>query len=267
MISAIILTYNEENILPKCLEALSFVDEILVFDSFSTDKTLHIAESFNTIIKQRTFDNYSNQRNAALKSINPKSKWILMVDADEIVTEELKNEILKKIILENDVTMYTVRRKDYFNGKWLRFSSGYPTYFPRLFKNRTCEVVREINEEYKTTGSISRLKSHLLHYPFNKGLDWWFQKHNTYSTMESEKIKTEIEESLEISKLFSSNVSERRKFFKRLSFRLPFRPNILFFSFFVLRLGFLDGYNGYIYCRMRKIYDSMINIKFKLKKQ
>ena len=61
MITALILTYNEENILPKCLEALSFVDEILVFDSFSTDKTLQIAENFNAIIKQRTFDNYSHQ--------------------------------------------------------------------------------------------------------------------------------------------------------------------------------------------------------------
>lgn len=267
MITALILTYNEENILPKCLEALSFVDEILVFDSFSTDKTLQIAENFNAIIKQRTFDNYSHQRNAALKTINPKSKWVLMVDADEIVTEELKNEILKKINLQNDITMYTVRRKDYFNGKWLRFSSGYPTYFPRLFKNGTTEVVREINEEYNTTGSISKLKNHLLHYPFNKGLDWWFQKHNSYSSMESEKIKSEISESLPLSKFFSSSVSERRKFFKRLSFRLPFRPNLVFFIFFILRLGFLDGYNGYIYCRIRKIYDTMIDVKFKFKKK
>ena len=189
-----------------------------------------------------------------------------MVDADEIVTEELKNEILKKIHLQNDITMYTVRRKDYFNGKWLRYSSGYPTYFPRLFMNGTTEVVREINEEYNTTGSISKLKNHLLHYPFNKGLDWWFQKHNTYSSMESEKIKSEISESLPLSKFFSSSVSERRKFFKRLSFRLPLRPNLVFFIFFILRLGFLDGYNGYIYCRIRKIYDTMIDVKFKFKK-
>tara|TARA_B110000977_G_scaffold127057_1_gene162381 strand:- start:173 stop:418 length:246 start_codon:yes stop_codon:yes gene_type:complete len=76
MISALVLTYNEENILQRCLDALDFVDEIIVFDSFSTDKTISIARSFGAKIIQRKFDNYAAQRNAGLSQINPKSKWI-----------------------------------------------------------------------------------------------------------------------------------------------------------------------------------------------
>ena len=181
MITALILTLNEENILAKCLNSLDFVDEILVFDSFSTDKTVNIAKSFKARVVQRTFDNYSNQRNAALSYVNPDSRWVLMIDADEIVEEDLKNEIIYVTNLENNISLYSVRRKDMFREKWLKYSSGYPTWFPRLFKNNTVTVHREINEEYITTGDQSRLKNHLIHFPFNKGLNWWFQKHNKYS--------------------------------------------------------------------------------------
>ena len=91
MISAVILTYNEENILDQCLSALDFVDHIIVYDSFSTDNTLDIAKKYNAKVIQRSFDNYAAQRNAALQSVSADYDWIVMVDADEIITKALKH--------------------------------------------------------------------------------------------------------------------------------------------------------------------------------
>lgn len=267
MLSALVLTYNEEKILSRCLEALDFVDEIIVYDSFSTDETVEIAKKFNAKVIQRKFDNFAAQRNSGIKQINPNSKWILMIDADEIVSKELKQEIIQVLNIDTEIAMFRVRRKDMFQGKWLKYSSGYPTWFPRLFKYDQVIVEREINEEYKTEGKISKLNSHLLHYPFNKGIDFWFEKHNLYSKLEAEKMIAEIIEPLQFSMIFSSDSVIRRKFLKRLIYKLPFRPQIVFIIFFIFRKGFMDGNLGYTFCRMRKIYEEMIHIKFKINKQ
>jgi glycosyltransferase involved in cell wall biosynthesis len=261
-LTVIVLTFNEETILNKCLSALDFVDEIIVFDSYSTDNTLKIAMQHNTKIVQRTFDNYASQRNAALKEVSKTSEWILMVDADEIVTPELKEEIKNNIATQNDLTMYRVRRKDMFQNKWIKQSSGYPTWFPRLFKKGCVTVEREINEEYITTGQEGLLKEHLIHYPFNKGLTWWFDKHNRYSEMEARKMVEEIKEPLSLRWFFSQDPVLRRKAQKRLSYRLPFRPFFVFLAFYVLKGGFINGKAGYTFCKLRQIYEGMIDIKF-----
>ncbi len=263
MISALILTYNEENILKQCIEALAFVDELVVFDSYSTDDTLKIAGQYDAKIVQRIFDNYACQRNAALKEVSEDSKWILMVDADEIVTPQLKLEILEKIKIQDNTTMYRVRRKDMFQGKWIKQSSGYPTWFPRLFKNGSVTVEREINEEYKTTGDEGLLKEHLIHFPFNKGLTWWIEKHNRYSEMEARRMINEINEPFKLSDLFSKNPIIKRKAQKRFSYQLPYRPLLIFLAFYILKGGFLNGSAGYKFCKLRKMYETMIDLKFK----
>lgn len=261
-IAALIITLNEEYILPKSLSKLSFVDEIVIIDSFSDDNTVKIAKSFGAKIFQREFDNYANQRNFALDQINDNIDWILMIDADEIVEENLRDEI-KNNILQTEISMFCIRRKDFFNGKWLRFSTGYPTWFPRLFKRGTVQVKREINEEYISTGKRGFLNEHLFHYPFNKGIDWWFTRHNKYSTMESIKMKTEIQSKINFKDIFSSDPILRRKSVKRLSYRIPFRPTIIFLILYIFKGGFLDGKNGYDYCRMRKLYETLIDLKFR----
>ena len=261
MITALILTFNEENIIQDCLDRLDFVDQIVVLDSFSTDNTLNILASNDVKIFKRKFDNYAAQRNYGLSLIN--SGWVLMVDSDEIVTIELKYEILESVKSKSDISLFRVRRKDMLNGKWLRYSSGYPTWFPRLFKAGEVSVLREINEEYFTEGKIDNLSHHLLHYPFNKGLDWWFSKHNNYSRMEAKKIREEINEPLQFLMLLDQDPVVRRVFYKRFSYRIPFRPTFVFLIFYVMKGGFLDGIQGYNFCRMRKIYESMIDIKLK----
>lgn len=268
MISAVILTYNEETILDQCLTALDFVDQIIVFDSFSTDNTLEIAKKHKATIIQRPFDNYAAQRNAALQSVPDTCDWIVMVDADEIITKALKQEILKATTNTDAITMYRVRRKDMFQDKWIKQSSGYPTWFPRVFKKGCVTVAREINEEYNTTGKEGVLQEHLIHYPFNKGLTWWFDKHNRYSKMEAEKMLQEVKEPLQLTNLFSKDPIIKRKTQKRLSYHLPFRPQLIFFAFYIIKGGFLNGKAGYTFCKLRFIYETMIDLKFKdLKRQ
>ena len=185
-----------------------------------------------------------------------------MVDADERVTVELKNEIDAAVDKsQNNTTLYRMRRKDMFLGKWIRHSSGYPTWFGRLLKVGYVRVERKINEEYHTDGKVGILKEHLIHYPFNKGIAYWFQRHNRYSSMEAEELLKELQDKLNLSRLISADPMRRRRILKQLAFRLPFRPFIVFCYLYFLRLGFLDGRAGLIYCKLRAVYEYMIDIK------
>jgi glycosyltransferase involved in cell wall biosynthesis len=264
MISALILTYNEENIIKQCIEALDFVDEIVVFDSFSTDATEEIVLCMGAKVFKRKFDNYANQRNEALKAISEQTDWILMVDADEIVSPELAAEInticSSSLITE---TLFRVRRKDMFEGKWIKHSSGYPTWFGRLFKKNEVWIERDINEEYHTNGKIGYLKEHLIHYPFNKGLKYWFERHNNYSSLEAMSLNKEFQKRLPCKLAFSKDAVQRRKFQKQFIYRLPGRPFIIFLGFFIIRRGFLDGSQGFQFCKLRWIYENMIDLKLK----
>jgi glycosyltransferase involved in cell wall biosynthesis len=268
-ITAVILTYNEEIIISKCIEALNFVNEIIILDSFSTDSTIDIASKYNVKIFQHDFDNYANQRNRLLNLVSSSSKWVLMVDADEVVSKELKNEILQVINHpNNNISLYNVRRKDIYNEKWLKYSSGYPTWFGRLFRNGDVWVEREINEEFHTKGKIGFLNEHLIHYPYNKGISWWLHKHNLYSTMEAKFFNDNNDNIIHFKDLTSPSPIIRRKVFKKIFYLLPFRPFIVFIFLYFFKLGFLDGYLGYRICRLRSFYEMLINIKkeeFKLK--
>ena len=202
LIAAVILTYNEEINIVKCINSVSFCDVIIVLDSYSNDKTKILALNSGAKVFERKFDNYAAQRNYALDLVEKKYNWILMIDADEIVTKSLKLEIFDVIDTNDETYMFNVRRKDIFQGKWIKYSSGYPTWFPRLFKNGKVVVKREINEEYFCRGKVANLQGHLIHYPFSKGISWWISKHNKYSEMEAKLMITEINEKLNFRNLF-----------------------------------------------------------------
>ncbi len=264
MISVLILTLNEEVNLPGCLESVQWSDDVVVFDSFSDDRTIEIAEQAGARVFQRRFDNYANQRNAAFTDVEYKYPWILMLDADERTTPEMVAEI-KGIVSggETPITLYRLRRKDMFMGKWLRRSSGYPTWFGRFFRAGTVTVEREINEEYHTDGEIGLLSSHLWHYPFNKGISYWFERHNRYSSMEAVSLAAETKDALPWHLLSSQDPAERRKILKQIAYRLPGRPVLIFMYLYFFRLGLLDGFPGFTFCVLRMIYEFMIDVKIR----
>jgi len=264
-ISVLILTLNEEENLRSCLESVSWSTDIVVFDSFSTDKTVEIAGTAGARVIQRKFDNYAAQRNAALAEVEYRNPWVLMVDADERWGQALCDEM--KAAIESDAgqeySLYHFRRKDMFCGRWLKRSTGYPTWFGRLVRLGSVEVRRDINEEYCTDGKKGYLEGHFIHYPFNKGIAHWLDRHNRYSSMEAKALVQETAGRLKLRGLFSSDPTVRRKTLKQLAFRMPCRPLLVFCYLYFFRLGLLDGIPGLTYCRLRAMYEYMIDLKVK----
>ena len=261
-VSVLILTKDEEVNLPVCLGSLSWADDVVVLDSGSTDRTEEIAREYGARVVFRKFDDYASQRNYGLIEIDYKYDWILMVDADESVPLDLAQEILRATDApEEDVALYRMRRKDYFMGKWLRHSSGYPTWFGRLARVGRVHVERAINEEYHADGRVSELDAHLHHYPFNKGIHAWLEKHNRYSTMEAAEKVAKRPFDFVWAELISSDPVQRRRAQKALIYSLPGRPLLVFLLLFVVRGGFLDGRAGFTLCVLKAFYEFMIDCK------
>ena len=263
-VSSLILTLNEERNLQNCLSSLSWCKDIVVLDSYSSDSTERIAKDAGVRFFQRSFDNYANQRNFGLNQISYKYPWVLMVDADEVVPKALADEIIRVVSFpEKEVSLYHMRRKDYFSGKWIKHSSGYPTWFGRLARIGEVVVQRPINEEYNTRGRKGFLKEHLLHYPFNNGFRRWIDKHNRYSTMEANLLLNERSKKIRHLDVLSRDPSIRRKTLKSLVYRLPCRPILVFCALFIIRGGFLDGRAGLTFCLLKAYYEFIIDCKVK----
>ncbi|MDH5631234.1 MAG: glycosyltransferase family 2 protein [Gammaproteobacteria bacterium] len=262
-VSIAVLTFNEEKNIGRCLDSVKWCNDIVVLDSNSTDATCNIVEERNARIYTRVFDNYANQRNYALKEIEYKNPWILMLDADEVVPEEMLEEMEKVLpVAGDDVTLFQMRRKDYFFGSWLKHSSSYSSlWFGRLGRVGRFWVEREINEEYHTDGSIEKLNSALIHYPFNKGIHSWLEKHNRYSSMEAELILKQKVSATSWKGLLSQDPVLRRKSLKSIIYSLPGKPVIMFLGRYFLAGGVLDGRAGLRYCLLKTIYEYMIDCK------
>jgi glycosyltransferase involved in cell wall biosynthesis len=261
-ISVLILTLNEANNIAACIASLPWRDDVHVLDSDSTDATGEIAQAAGAALHTRGFDTYAAQRNFGL-ALPFKNEWIVSLDADERMTPELAAEIERRIgTADAAETMYQVRRKDMFLGRWLRRSSGYPTWFARAFRRGRVQVTRDVNEEYHTDGKIGRLDGHIVHYPFSKGVAWWFERHNRYSTMEAATLSRERgTRPLRLLDVLSGEPARRRAALKQIAYRLPGRPFLIFVYLYVVRLGFLDGRAGFQYASMRMAYEIMIDAK------
>lgn len=261
MYSVIILTRDEAVNIGDCIASLTS-DDIVVLDSCSIDDTRAIAAAAGARVHERPFDNYAAQRNAALALPGFRYPWVLMLDADERMTPTLHAEIVARLaVVEPDVGMFRMRRQDMFLGRWLRRSSGYPTWFGRLLRRGHARVEREINEEFCTTLRVGELDGHIVHYPFNRGLTYWFERHNRYSTMEAAVLAAERARPIAWRDLLARDPLARRKAAKQLAYRFPARPLLVFLYLYVLRAGFRDGRPGYLFCRMRALYESMIDLK------
>lgn len=265
MISIAILTYNEEVNLPGCLDSIAWCDDIVVFDSFSTDRTVELAKAAGVRVVQHRFEDYGSQREAARATVDYKHPWLLFLDADERVDGTLKAELLALPETPTSLSAYRMRRKDHFMGKWIRRSTLYPSWFTRLlWRDRARYEPRAVHEYPTVDGDTGALQGHLIHHSFNKGLEDWLAKHNRYSTLEAQEDLRSLEaESVRWRDLASRDPIARRRALKTLSFRLPCRPLLRFLYMYGLRGGFLDGAAGFAYCRLLYFYELMIVLKIK----
>lgn len=259
--SILILTKNEASNLPSCLDSINWCDDIHVLDSFSSDSTITIAKSRGVKVIQRVFDNWASHQNWALANIQFKYPWVFYIDADEHVTESLKESLFTITRAEVKESAFRVRRRDFFlDGTWLKNTQISP-YFIRLFRPSKITFQRLVNPIAVVDGTVGDLLGYLDHHPFSKGLDFWIQRHIQYANLEAQ-IIVGSENSGKIKSLgkafFAKDFHERRRHQKRLFYYLPFRPFFKFFYLFFLRRAFLDGKAGITYAALQSIYEYFI---------
>ena len=277
-LSVIILTYNEEIHIERLLKNISdLADEIFIVDSFSTDKTLEIAEKYNCKIVQHYFENQAQQTNWALDNLEIKNDWILRLDSDEYLTEELKNEIAEILLkIPSDINGFHMKRRVYFMGRWIKHGDYYPIWFLRLWRKGFGRYEeREVDEHC----ILSMGKIQFLNFDFvdeNKNdLSWWIQRINNYTSREIQARFREkkIDEGLK-ARFFGGSQAERKRWLrKNFYYKLPLflRAFIYFFYRYIFRFGFLDGREGLIFHFLQgcwnqflvdaKIYEKQKSIK------
>ena len=223
MISAIIITKNEALNIRDCLERVAFCDERIVVDSGSDDQTMKIAQASGAHVFRHDWDGYGRQKNHALSLAT--GEWVLSIDADERVTEALRDEILLAIT-RNDCDGYEVPRLSGFCGRPMRHSGWYPDYVLRLFRRGRGQFTNDlVHERVVCDGPVGRLSEHLLHHPV-RALEAAIERVDRYSTAGAEMLVARG---------------------KRVWFMTGIvRGVFAFFRTYILRAGFLDGREGFL---------------------
>ncbi|KEO72293.1 glycosyltransferase family 2 protein [Anditalea andensis] len=264
MVSVLILTKNEEQDLPGCLDSVSWSNDIHLYDSFSEDNTVPIAKAAGAKITQRKFDNWSTHQNWGLSNIPFQNKWVLYIDADERVSDNLKKELLKFDFTQSKAVAYEIQRRDFaWDGTWLKHSQISP-YYLRLFIPGKMRYERLVNPVSIPDGPIDRMNGFLDHYPFSKGFRYWIQRHLGYADMEAETRTRDLQEKKEFSikkAIFSKDFTEKRYHQKGLFYKLPGRPFIKWFYMVIVNRAFLDGRAGITYATLQSIYEYFIIIR------
>jgi glycosyltransferase involved in cell wall biosynthesis len=269
-ITLIVLTYNEEIHLARCLEsAKSLVKNIVVVDSGSTDNTKSIAEKYNASFYVNPWPgNQAAQLNWALDNVSIKSDWILRLDADEYLPDELVTEIPSTIEkATDDITGVYLRRRVYFMNKWIRFGGYYPIKILRLWRTgfAYCEL-REMDEHMVLTrGEAVVCKNDFSENNLND-ISWWISKHNDYASREAREFQKQTQGSREmLDEGFSKSQEKRKRWYKKnLYNRLPLfiRPFLYFFFRYFILLGFLDGRRGFIWHFLQGLwYRFLVDVK------
>lgn len=265
-ISTLILTKNEEQDLPGCLESVRWCDDVHVFDSYSTDRTAEIAASYGATVTQRAFDNWSSHQNWGLANIPFKHPWVLYLDADERVSDSLRSSLQMGSWMAQNFDAFEIQRRDFaWDGTWLRHAQISPFYL-RLFRPGKIRYERLVNPVSIVDGATGRLEGFIDHYPFSKGILFWVQRHLGYADLEARMIVAKRGErgGFRLSKaLFSRDFTERRYHQKGLFYGFPGRPFVKFIYMVLGRRAFLDGWPGVTYAALQSIYEYFIVLRQK----
>ncbi len=259
-ITVIILTKNEEkNIENSVQSAWKIAHRVIVVDSGSTDKTVELAQQNNADVFFHEWPGHAKQFNWALDNCEIQTPWVFRLDADERVSDELADEIKRKLSSPSNKDGYSMRWRVFFMGKWIKHGGTHKPYFLRLFRYGKGRVEDKLMDEHIiVNGEVERLSGDLIHYDY-KGLDSWLNKHIWYSNLELQVYSTQ-------SGITGGNETQKKK--RGVYYRLPLflRAKIYFWYRYYGQMGFLDGKEGKIFCYLQaywfrflvdaKIYES-----------
>ncbi|MFH2056838.1 MAG: glycosyltransferase family 2 protein [bacterium] len=240
-LGVVMITLNEEHNVGRALESVKFADEIVVCDSQSTDRTVEIAREHGALIIMKQFTGFGAAKQAALERLT--TDWVVVLDADEEVDAEARDAI-RQTISQPQFDGYQIRRRSQFLGRWMKHSGWYPDWILRLFR-RECGKFTEhkVHESVQVTGEIGRLAGHLLHYT-DPDIDHYLHKLNRYTLLSAQEL-----------------AAAGRRFSV---LKLLFGPLAVFLKRYILKLGFLDGLQGFllaifsgyhVFCKYAKLWE------------
>ena len=239
-ISAVIITLNEQKALPAFLESLWFAHEIIVLDSYSTDNTIAVAKENKKVkVFERTFDDFSSQKNAAISKAS--HDWIVFFDPDEKITKQLSQEIINTL-KDPKAIAYYVKREFYFMGKKIKFSGLQNDHVIRLFNKNYCSYNQNlVHEVMQANGRTATLKNKLPHYSYSS-FDNYTAKMHHYSTLKAKM-------------LYKKGVQPKL-------YHFFFRPWWRFVNQYFFKLGILDGKRGFIlaYVSAFSVFKRYVNL-------
>jgi glycosyltransferase involved in cell wall biosynthesis len=272
VLSILILTKNEEQDLPGCIRSVSWSDDIVVYDSCSTDHTQRIALAHGAKVVERPDQDLAvayggdeaYHRTWGIREISFRHQWLFVIDADERLNPAAAAE-LQSVAGNSDpkFVAYRIRRRDFFQCRHLKHVQA-SAWFIRFFRPEFVHYQRLVNPITVVDGAVGDLQHPLDHYPFSKGLGHWFARHNSYSSLEAQQIlqNRTSQEPFSLSAAFLERDFNRRRFHqKELFYRLPARPLIKFLLLYVVKGGFRDGRPGFTYALLQSIYEAMIVLK------
>jgi glycosyltransferase involved in cell wall biosynthesis len=263
MISILVLTLNEENNLPGCLDTVKWSDDIHVLDSHSTDRTVEIAKQYGASLWFRKFDSFAQHQNWALENIPFKHPWVFYFDADERVTPRLADAMRAAVAQPGENVAFRIQRRDFFLGTWLKHVQM-TAFYERLFRPEKMRYERLGHCVSKADGPVATVEGYLDHYPFSKGIADWVSRHNFYSTQEAQQTIMNRSAGKRVSLravFFPKDRSERRQNLKEIYYRLPLRPLWKFCVMYFVKRGFLDKAAGFAYSVLMGFYEFLIVLK------
>lgn len=282
-IAVMVPTLDEERNIAACLASVAWAEQFIVVDSGSTDRTAEFARAAGAEVV--TFDykhdsptGWPKKKNWALRNAPWRHEWVFILDADERVTQALGEEIARVVADPKSLDGYWVNRLFYFKGKPIRHCGYYPSYNVRLMRHRLARYERiadlgdtgsgdhEIHEHVIIEGDrVGYLRGEMKHFAYPDA-QAWRDKHARYANWEALAMLAQLDRRHapdEMRGSFASGPIARRRWLKRLSRRLPFRPTLRFLYGYVLRAGFLDGTAGLELCRLMADYERMIDRKLR----
>jgi glycosyltransferase involved in cell wall biosynthesis len=227
-LTALILTKNEEKRIRRCLDSVRWTGEIVVVDGLSTDKTPAICKEYGAKVIEHKFEG-SFDIDCNIGIDNSSGDWILKLDADEVVTEGLRNDVEKVLEDDRGFSAFKFRRKNFFLGHFMRYGGWYH-YSLHFFKRGKARYKGHVHETLIVDGKIGRLEGECEHYPFSC-LSEFIERHNHYSGIEAKKI------------LDTNGILD----IKTISYNLTTKPLKLFWKFYIKKQGFREGRYGFIF--------------------